>query len=123
MFVAILSKEELEKVMKHISLVMAALLVLAPVMPSVAQAQPAGFCPPGLAKKNPPCVPPGLVGKDYRVGDRYDGDRHWQVEDRTLFGLPRLRRGESYYRVGDSFLRVDDDTRLVLELLDVLTAD
>jgi hypothetical protein len=28
-------------------------------------------CPPGLAKKNNGCVPPGQVG---RVGSRYDGD-------------------------------------------------
>jgi hypothetical protein len=39
---------------------------------------------------------------------------------RRRYDLPQLPRGESYYRIGDSFLRVDDETRLVLELIDVL---
>jgi hypothetical protein len=34
-----------------------------------------GHCPPGLAKKNPPCIPPGQVGR--RGGDRYDGHDDW----------------------------------------------
>jgi hypothetical protein len=32
----------------------------------------AGHCPPGLAKKNPPCVPPGLARRG--GGERYDDD-------------------------------------------------
>ena len=31
---------------------------------SVAMAKSTKHCPPGLAKKNPPCVPPGLAKKD-----------------------------------------------------------
>lgn len=107
--------------MKCISFVTAALLVLSPVGPSVAQAQSArNNCPPGLANKNPPCVPPGQVRESYRIGERYAEDGYWTDDDRVRYGLPRLPRGESYYRVGDSFLRVDDETRLVLELIDVL---
>lgn len=107
--------------MKSISFVAAALLALSPVGQSMVQAQPAsGHCPPGLAKKNPPCVPPGQVGKSYGVGERYDDDGYWDEDDRRRYGLPPLPAGESYYRVGDSFLRVDDDTRLVLELFSVL---
>ena len=107
--------------MKCLSFLTAALIALAPLGQSVVQAQPAtGHCPPGLAKKNPPCIPPGQVGKSYRIGDRYEHDGYWRNEDRTRYGLPRLPPGESYYRVGDSFLRVDDDTRLVLELIEVL---
>jgi hypothetical protein len=30
-----------------------------------------GGCPPGLAKKNPPCVPPGQAKKLYNVGQRF----------------------------------------------------
>lgn len=29
-----------------------------------------GGCPPGLAKKNPPCMPPGQARKLYNVGQR-----------------------------------------------------
>jgi hypothetical protein len=112
----------LESLMKYISMVTAVLFVISPVGQSVAQAQSSvGHCPPGLAKKNPPCVPPGQVGKSYHVGDRYDGDGSWGDDDHRRYGLRRLPRGESYYRVGDSFLRVNDETRLVLELITVLT--
>ena len=30
-----------------------------------------GGCPPGLAKKNPPCVPPGQAKKLYGLGQRF----------------------------------------------------
>jgi hypothetical protein len=112
----------LESLMKYISMVTAVLFAISTVGQSVAQAQSSvGHCPPGLAKKNPPCVPPGQVGKSYNVGDRYDGDGSWGDDDHRRYGLRRLPRGESYYRVGDSFLRVNDETRLVLELITVLT--
>jgi hypothetical protein len=45
-----------------------------------------GHCPPGLAKKNPPCVPPGLArrggsdhGNDWRDDDWRDDD--WRDDD------------------------------------------
>ena len=107
--------------MKRIQLVTVALLALSPIGQSMVYAQPAtGHCPPGLAKKNPSCVPPGQVGKSYRIGDRYDEDGYWEGDYRRRYDLPRLPNGESYYRIGDNFLRVDDETRLVLELIDVL---
>ena len=46
-------------------------------------------CPPGLAKKNPPCVPPGLAKNNYRVGDRYYLDDYLSDHDRRRHGLPR----------------------------------
>lgn len=107
--------------MKSTFLVTAALLAFSPVVHSVAHAQPSvGHCPPGLAKKNPPCVPPGQVGKNYQVGERYGDDGYWDDAYRRQYDLPQLPQGESYYRIGDSFVRVDDDTRLVLELFEVL---
>ena len=110
--------------MKSFSILTAALIALSPLGPTVALAQPAsGHCPPGLAKKSPPCIPPGQVGKTYRIGDTYSGDGSWSGDDRILYGLPQLSAGESYYRIGDQFLRVDDDTRLVLELIDVLATN
>jgi hypothetical protein len=107
--------------MKSISFVTAALLALSPVGQSVAHAQSTvGHCPPGLAMKNPPCVPPGQVGKSYHIGERYVEDGYWDDGYIRRYDLPQLPRGESYYRIGDSFLRVDDETRLVLELIDIL---
>lgn len=110
--------------MKSISFVTAALLALSPIGQSVAHAQSSvGHCPPGLAKKNPPCVPPGQVGKSYHIGDRYGDDGYWEDDYRSRYDLPQLPVGESYYRIGDSFLRVNDETRLVLELIDILAGE
>ncbi|MCP5084427.1 MAG: RcnB family protein [Alphaproteobacteria bacterium] len=81
-----------------------------------------GHCPPGLAKKNPPCVPPGLAKKRYRVGDRLPDGDYYYVRDPSRYGLPYLNYNESYYRIGDSYIRVDRDTREVLELIEALGA-
>lgn len=110
--------------MKSISFVTAALLALSPIGQSVAHAQSSvGHCPPGLSKKNPPCVPPGQVGKSYHIGDRYGDDGYWEDDYRSRYDLPQLPVGENYYRIGDSFLRVNDETRLVLELIDILAGE
>ncbi len=89
-------------------------------------AQPKGHCPPGLAKRAVPCVPPGQAKKGiraddlyaYRLGDtyRYDG-RHIRLRNFERYGLPRLREGEVYYRDGNVVYRVNRETRRVLELI------
>lgn len=79
-------------------------------------------CPPGLAKKNPPCVPPGLAKKRgyYGVGDIiYDDYRIIRDRDYRRYGLDR---DETYYRVGNNVYRVDRDTREVLEFMGALSA-
>lgn len=92
--------------------ILAFLLAAAPMG---AQAQPA-HCPPGLAKKSPACVPPGQA-KKWRVGDRYDGSGRL-IRDHDRYRLPPLGRNEAWYRVGDTFIRVDRDTRDILELIE-----
>lgn len=82
-------------------------------------AQPAGHCPPGLAKKNPPCVPPGQA-KKWNLGDRYDGD--WRPIDWWRYDLPRPRPDEHWIRVGDVILKVDDETRAILDIVRLTTA-
>jgi hypothetical protein len=76
-------------------------------------------CPPGLAKKSPACVPPGLAKKHAPRSDRGDvlrGD-YVIVRHRYRYGLPPLGPGEQYYRMGDRILRVDDDTRQILDVI------
>jgi len=65
-------------------------------------------CPPGLAKKNPPCVPPGLA----RGGDRYDDDfRRVLRLDRPDFWGMRLNDGR--YTYDDGYLvRLGPDGRV-----------
>ena len=84
------------------------------------EARPTGGCPPGLAKKDPPCVPPGLAKKgvtvrDWHKGDRFDG--RWEPVDWRHYELSRPRRDETWVRVGDVILRVNDETRVILDIL------
>ncbi len=51
------------------ALLVAGLIVAAPAMAG------GGFCPPGLAKKAVPCVPPGQAKKGGHGYDRHDDDR------------------------------------------------
>lgn len=75
-------------------------------------------CPPGLAKKNPPCIPPGQakrgVGDDrFKVGDALPGDH-------DLLFDPRLTADDAqslYVRRGDTIYRIDRDTGKVLDLI------
>lgn len=76
------------------------------------------FCPPGLAKKNNGCTPPGHAKYHYSRGDHFhhDDDRYYiRYPDR--YRLPRLGRNEAYYRVGDTFIRINRDTKEVLDLI------
>ena len=58
-----------------------------------------GGCPPGLAKKNPPCIPPGQVRSPFRSFDRPD-----------FWGL---RLGDGRYRYDDGYLlRLGADGRI-----------
>jgi hypothetical protein len=77
-------------------------------------------CPPGLAKKNPPCVPPGLAraGHDYREGDRIR-DGYVVLRDPWRY---RLDPDGTYWRVGDALYRVNPETGRVLAVLGLLSA-
>ncbi|MTH60325.1 hypothetical protein [Paracoccus litorisediminis] len=83
-------------------------------------------CPPGLAKKNPPCVPPGQAKKyDIRYGTRV-GD-HLRIGNYTVIRDPRRydleqRRGWDYYRDNDSIYRVDRGTRRILAVMELIDA-
>lgn len=94
----------------------------------VGQSQPAqagppgpGHCPPGLAKKNPPCIPPGQA-KKYAPGDIiYD----WRRYDRIYYddyGLRRPRRGHHYIRVGENIYLIAEATQRVVEAINLLDA-
>lgn len=87
-------------------------------------------CPPGLAKKEVPCVPPGLAKKSHRGHDDHD---HWRRGDR-VYGdyvlIPRsewerlrlrdYRDGSTYLRSDNQILRVMRDTLVVLEAVRII---
>lgn len=86
----------------------------------------ARHCPPGLAKKNPPCIPPGQAKKyDDRYGVRI-GDT-LRIGDYVVIRDPRRLNLETrddwrYYRDGNRAYRVDRDTRKILSVIDLIDA-
>jgi hypothetical protein len=83
-------------------------------------------CPPGLAKKNPPCVPPGQAKKHdihygNRVGDVLRIGDYVVVRDPSRYDL-QPRQGWDYYRDDDRIYRVDSGTRKVLAVLNLIDA-
>ncbi len=89
------------------------------------QAPQAGWnCPPGLAKKNPPCVPPGQARKatsGFDVGDILSGDRYIRIRNPDRYDLD-LDPSWRYLRDGDTVYRVDRDTGRILAIMNLLNA-
>ena len=98
--------------------VLTIILVAGALAAGPATAQAAKPCPPGLAKKTPACVPPGQA-KKWQVGDRF-AERYDPIRDWRSYRLPQPADGQSWVRVGDVILKVDDDTRRVIEILDLV---
>jgi hypothetical protein len=109
-------------------LILAATLALTAVPAMPVEAKDKG-CPPGLAKKDPPCIPPGQAKKqratgndrDWRVGDRIDGD--YVLIPRSEWERLALRDyldGSTYLRIDDQVLRVVRDTLIVLEAVEIV---
>ena len=78
-------------------------------------------CPPGLAKKDPPCVPPGQAKKGVTAGEQdlvAVGDRlpegYEVIIDPRLFEPGTNTR---YVRYGNSIYRVDQNTGTVLDVI------
>ncbi len=83
-----------------------------------------GGCPPGLAKKNNGCLPPGQAKKLYNIGQRFPlsyGHR-WGFDQipydmRTRYGFDP--RDQYYY--GDGYLyRVDPATMLISQVVSAI---
>ncbi|AVO39080.1 hypothetical protein [Pukyongiella litopenaei] len=75
--------------------------------------QRAIHCPPGLARKAVPCLPPGQIKSRYAVGDVITRD-YLPIDHPGRYGLPR----DGYYlRAGDYVYRVSRETHKVLNLI------
>ena len=83
-----------------------------------------GGCPPGLAKKNNGCMPPGQARKLYRTGQHFPtsyGNR-WSYNQipNDLRQQYNFDRNDRYY-YGDGYVyRVDPKTRLVEQVVSAL---
>ena len=98
-----------------------------------------GHCPPGLAKKDHACVPPGQARKHHRDRDHdrdydrdYDRDHHrvgevirvhnyTVIRDVDRYGWDR-RDNWDYYRDGDRAYRVDRNTQKILAVINLINA-
>jgi hypothetical protein len=83
-----------------------------------------GSCPPGLAKKNNGCMPPGQAKKMYDVGQRYNrnfgdmwGYNQIPYDLRTRYDLDDDYR--YYYNQGYLY-QVDPATLLVRQVISAL---
>ena len=91
----------------------AAALATAPAMAK--NKQGGADCPPGLAKKNPPCVPPGLAKKGDNI---HDHDHIFIDPDR--YGLDD---GYGWYKLGDDlYVRTDKETGEIIQLFNAIAA-
>lgn len=79
-------------------------------------------CPPGLAKKDPPCIPPGQA-KKYRVGYPLTDDIVFYPLERSLLRrLDPLPRGYSYVRVDKDVLLIAEASKKVIDAVTLLSA-
>lgn len=84
-------------------------------------------CPPGLAKKDPACIPPGQVGKSwttdriYVEGDRIRGDyvvipeAEWEE-----LSLTPIDDGTTYVVIDNQIVRVKESNLVVIEPIRIL---
>lgn len=113
------------------SLLAIALLTFAPALHAVAAFAESRGCPPGLAKKNPPCVPPGQAKKGVttdqwpghdRIGDVIDRGDLIFLDDYVRYDLPPLPYGQRYAVVDDRIVVIDPESYQILQLIRAFTA-
>lgn len=78
-------------------------------------------CPPGLAKKNPPCIPPGQA-KKYGAGTVLpEGGFSLVPKDIVSLLTPPPLHGQ-YVRVDKNIYLINQGTRKVLEAIELFSA-
>lgn len=79
-----------------------------------------GNCPPGLAKKNNGCQPPGQA-KPWQRGRPLPADvPYYDVPSALLYELGNTPAGQQIVRVGTDLLLIDAGTRMVVDALEDL---
>ncbi len=75
----------------------------------------AGNCPPGLAKKNNGCLPPGQAKKMWAIGQPLPAGVYYEPLPPTLLGrLSPAPAGYQYVRVASDVLMLAVGTRMVM---------
>jgi Ni/Co efflux regulator RcnB len=77
-----------------------------------------GHCPPGLAKKNNGCLPPGQA-KKWQRGHALPGDlRHYDLPRDLLIRLPVPPSGHRYVRVASDILLIAVGSSMVIDAIE-----
>ena len=83
-----------------------------------------GGCPPGLAKKNNGCLPPGQAKKLYNIGQRWPGNygHAWNYNQIPYDLRSRYGFDDDYrYYYGDGYLyQVDPATMLISQVVSAI---
>ena len=80
-----------------------------------------GNCPPGLAKKNNGCLPPGQAKKRYRVGQRLSRDVIYvDAPSELVVRLQPPPSGHKYVIVDGDLVKLAIGTLLVVDAIDGL---
>ena len=79
-------------------------------------------CPPGLAKKNNGCMPPGQAKKQWAKGEPLPHDvKHHNLPHDLLSKLALPPKGQRYVRILSDVLLVDTNTDVVIDaIVDIL---
>ncbi len=106
--------------MKLVSVLIGVALLAAPpvVLPGFGAAY---ACPPGLAKKDPPCIPPGQARKGARIHVA-ERDALYFLDDYPRYDLPGLPDGQRYAVVDDRIVVIDAESYEILQLIRVFRA-
>ncbi len=108
------------------SLLAVALIAFAPTVHADAALAQSKICPPGLAKKFPPCVPPGQAKAGVTTSEWLDRDRTGAVvyrgdliflDDYDRYDLPPLPYGQRYAVIDDRIVVVDPESYQILQLI------
>ena len=77
-------------------------------------------CPPGLAKKNNGCLPPGQA-KKFAVGQPLPaGTTYYTVPQPVLVQLPPVPVGYRYVRVGNDIVLLSPQSGLIVDIINGL---
>ena len=77
-----------------------------------------GHCPPGLAKKNNGCLPPGQV-KKWQKGRQINHDaRYYGLPNELLIRLPVPPINHEYIRIAGDVLLVTIGTKIVVDVIE-----
>lgn len=117
--------------MKHLLKISATALLIASSLSFATPVLAQQDCPPGLAKKNPPCVPPGQARQGVTtsewlarnaIGDRISREDMMLLEllyPERYQQLPRLPEDEAYAVVDGGIVTLSRTSLQILRLIDI----